>query len=120
MLEKRKNWYGLDFLYLWEHPESIFWGLFQKCECTEEYLDFLPTRAVRNRIEGIRRFYQNKEQFKYHKNRPFVYLSVEVMGMFVERSTQKIKNIHDYLRNHKLDISRGSSVLQLQPGSKNE
>ncbi len=114
----KRDWYDLDFLYLKEHPECIFWNVFQKCECNEQYLDFLPLEAIRKRIEGIRSLYQNRDELKRRtKKRPFIYLSEETVGMFVKRSARQIRDIYDHLNKHTSDVSSCYSILELQPES---
>ena len=114
--EIKRDWYDLDFLYLKEHPECIFWNLFQKCECNEQYLDFLPLKAIRKRIEGIRSFYQNKDEIKRRtKPRPFIYLSEETANKFVERFSRQTKDIYDHLKKHTSDVSSCYSTLELHP-----
>lgn len=109
--------FGLDFLYLKEHPESLFWDFLDRSERVEEYLDFLPAKAIESRMEYIRGFYQSKENLKNRTNKPSVYLSAGRVEAFVERSTRQIRNIYSYLNAHEHDVSRCSSAFELQLGS---
>jgi hypothetical protein len=52
--EVKRDWYGLDFVYLYEHPDSLFWRVFLDCAHTEDYFDFMPPEAVAQRIEYIK------------------------------------------------------------------
>jgi len=114
----KRDWYDLDFVYLKEHPECIFWKLLQECECNEQYLDFLPLEATRQRIEWIRAWYQNEDEIKRRtKRRPFIYLSAEMVDKFVEWSSRQTRDIYDHLNKHTSDVSSCYSILELQPGS---
>lgn len=74
--EVKRDWYGLDFIYLRNNPKSIFYRIFLECSFNCRYLDFLPVEAVHQRIAYIREFYQRKdEKIQALFKRPYIYLS---------------------------------------------
>jgi hypothetical protein len=49
MIEKAKeHWYGLDHLYLRNHPDMLAWQIFLRAHTPLSYLDFIPLRALTN------------------------------------------------------------------------
>jgi hypothetical protein len=59
--EVKKDWYGLDFIYVRDHPESLFWRVFLNTQLETGGLDFLPLEAVRQHVEYIRQCYQRTD-----------------------------------------------------------
>ncbi|MBC8249620.1 MAG: zinc dependent phospholipase C family protein, partial [Anaerolineales bacterium] len=48
----KRDWYGLDFIYLRDHPESLFWRVFLDCEYTWDYqLAFMPAEGLRRQVD---------------------------------------------------------------------
>ncbi|MFX0093618.1 MAG: zinc dependent phospholipase C family protein, partial [Candidatus Hodarchaeota archaeon] len=54
--EVKRDWYGLDFIYVRDHPNSLFYQIFLNCEYVENYLDFMPIEAVQQRISYIKEY----------------------------------------------------------------
>jgi len=82
--EVKKDWYGLDFIYVRDHPNSLFWRIFLNCVYTENYLDFLPPAAINLRIKYIQDLYQRKdEEVQKAYQRPYIYLSQQQYDDFV-------------------------------------
>ena len=112
--EVKADWYGLDFIYVRDHPSSIFWQWFLKSEIQERYLEFLPLEAVHHRIEYIKTYYQRQDdKIQELYKRPYIYLSKEAMDEFVGSVSQELLYIYQYLSNAKPELSRYSSVLEL-------
>ena len=53
--EVKEDWYGLDFIYLRDHPQSLFWRVFLNAQPDGFDLDFLPRHA----LEHQRQSHQN-------------------------------------------------------------
>ena len=80
----KEDWYGLDFIYVRDHPESLFWRVFLSCQAGAPDLDFLPVEALRQRIAYIQEFYQKQdEEVQSAYRRPYIYLSPLEMDRFV-------------------------------------
>jgi hypothetical protein len=85
------DWYGLDFIYVRDHPETLFWQVFLNCRYEASYLEFLPARAVQMRIDYIKEYYQrNDEEIQALYSRPYIYLSQEQYDDFVEQAAREI------------------------------
>lgn len=96
--EVRRDWYGLDFRYARSHPEAFYWRAFLDSQYTNDYLDFMPVKAVRQRIAYIKDFYQrDDEKTRALVRRPFEYLTREKMDVFVEKTTERLEQIYALL-----------------------
>ncbi len=112
--EVKKDWYGLDFIYVRDHPDSLFWKVFLQSDMRESPLDFLPVEALHHRIDEIKENYQRKDE-KIHAlyERPYIYLSKDEMDAFVQDVSRALGEIYRYLTENRGDISGYSSALEL-------
>ncbi|HEY5269159.1 MAG TPA: hypothetical protein VII97_02405 [Anaerolineales bacterium] len=96
--EVKKDWYGLDFIYVRDHPDCLFWRVFLNARPETGELDFLPLEAIRQRVEYIQQYYQRSdEEVKKAYNRPYIYLSGTDMDRFVDESTWQLSRIYQHL-----------------------
>jgi hypothetical protein len=113
--EVKRDWYGLDFIYLRDHPESLFWQVFLDCEYTRDYqLAFMPAEGLRLQVDHIKTYYQRRdEKVQALYERPYIYLSQAEMDRFVEETTQQLYRIYQLLWEEGVDTSDFSSALEL-------
>jgi len=112
--EVKKDWYGLDFIYVRDHPNCLFWRLFLDARPETGELDFLPLEAVRQRVEYIQQDYQRTDEgVQKAYNRPYVYLSSKDMDHFMDESTRQISRIYQYLWKDGANTDRFFSALDL-------
>lgn len=98
--EVKKDWYGLDFLYLRENPDNFFSRVFLHADYRGTDHDFMPAEAVRQRVAYIKQFYQRvDDQIQEMCGRPFVYLTKDDMDRFVMESSQRMSAIYRFLSN---------------------
>ena len=112
--EVKRDWYGLDFVYVRSHPDSLYWQLFLECDYEEDFLPFLSATAVQQRLDYIKTMYQRTDdeiEAKYG-NRPNLYLSQSEIDNFVEETAQHLCDIFHYLTSHS-DIPSLISALDL-------
>ena len=96
--EVKKDWYGLDHIYVREHPECLYWRVFLKAEHASAELDFLPPGALAHQLQHIKSYYQlNDEEIQDMMTRSKKYLSKEAMDRFVDESTEHIHAIYQLL-----------------------
>lgn len=96
--EVKKDLYGLDFIYVRNHPDCLFWRVFLNARPGTGELDFLPLEAVRQRVEFIQQDYQRTdEDVQKAYNRPYIYLSSAEMDRFVDESTRQLSRIYQHL-----------------------
>jgi hypothetical protein len=112
--EVKRDWYGLDFIFIREHPDSIFWRIFLDCQYTHDYLDFLPQKAIQQNLDYIKAFYQrtDEEIEEQYGKRPDIYLSSTEMDSFIEETTQRLYETYQRVWEGKTNTSGFASVLE--------
>jgi len=119
--EVKKDWYGLDFIYLRENPQRPFWKAFLQALPTTGGLDFLPLEAVRGRVEYIREYYQRTdEKVQSLYNRPYRYLTQAEMDRFVEETSGRLERIYEQVWTGNLPTEDRRSALDLVPQEKKD
>lgn len=83
----KKDWYGLDFLYLSKHPECIFYKLFMNIKEVPDYLDYFPAGAFERQVNYITGFYLGENE---ETKDNFVFLTEKEMDKFVSDATKII------------------------------
>lgn len=96
---KKKERYGLDFLYLRNNIEHIFWTTFQHIKEFPDYIDIYEQGQLTERVKQITNFYLNNTISEEYE---FRYLSMKEVDKFVEETTGIIKNrINElFITNH--------------------
>lgn len=96
--EVKQDWYGLDQIYVREHPDSLFWRVFLDAKPASAGLDFLPPQALARQLKHIKTFYQrDDDEIKAMMARPMIYLSKAEMDRFVVNATERIYDIYQKL-----------------------
>jgi hypothetical protein len=96
--EVKKDWYGLDFLYVRDHPDCLFWRVFLAAQPETGGLDFLLPEGARRNVEHIQEYYQRSDaEIQAMCERPYIYLSMPQVDHFVDESTQQIARILKHL-----------------------
>ena len=110
VLETKRDWYGLDFIYVRDYPESLFWKVFLHCRYETSYLDFMPIKAIEERIAYIQEFYQRTDkavQARYM--RKYIYLPKARMDQFVEDAVETLMQAYEKLQE---DVPEGQTILE--------
>jgi hypothetical protein len=93
--EVKEDWYGLDFIYVRDHPNSLFWRVFLDAKISETGFDFLPIEALQQRITYIQEYYQRQdEEIQALYRRPYIYLSQAEMDRFVALAAGRLDSIY--------------------------
>lgn len=112
--EVKRDWYGLDFIYLRNHQDASFWQPFIDSEYNQDYLDFFPPDAIQKKLGYIKSFYQQRdEKIVDLIDRDFVYLSQDNMDQFIEAAGARIYWIYQQLWISDTHIADFNSSLQL-------
>ena len=107
------DWYGLDHIYVRDHPDSLFWRVFLKAKPTNDGLDFLPLEAVRRNFEYIQTYYQRQdEKIQELYQRTYNYLSLEEMDRFVGEATGRLERIWIELQQHPTSMDGLTSAVE--------
>ena len=114
--EVKKDWYGLDHIYVREHPDCLYWRVFLDTEPASADLDFLPPQALPRQLGHIKSFYQrNDDEIETMMARPMIYLSKETMDQFVEVASERIYAIYQMLWPIPPTLNGEISALKLLP-----
>jgi len=112
--EVKRDWYGLDHIYVREHLDSLYWRVFLDAEPVSAELDFFPPQALPRQLRHIKDFYQRDDnEIKAMLTRPMIYLSKEAMDHFVEDATERILRIYNILWPTPPDLDGKFSALEL-------
>jgi len=112
--EVKRDWYGLDHIFVRDHPESLFWRVFLDAEPINDGLDFLPLEGVQKNFEYIKTFYQRRdEKIQEYYRRPYAYLSKDEMDRFVHEATGRLERIFIELCQHPQRADGRASALEL-------
>jgi len=96
--EVKKDWYGLDHIYVRTHPECLFWRVFLSASPVSADLDFLPIHALLRHMDYIKSYYQRTdERIGTMTVRPFIYLSATEMDAFILAAADKLTRIYSIL-----------------------
>lgn len=131
----KDNWYGLDFLHVRAHPESIFWRVFldaRPFDLAQDRpvaadsipfgnLDFLPVEALTQQLAYIKEYYQRTDaEIQEMIDMPYIYLTQADMDRFVADTSRDLQTIYNILWNERRDTSNfhtAISFLQLNTES---
>ncbi|MCB2291776.1 hypothetical protein LGK97_18860 [Clostridium sp. CS001] len=83
----KKDWYGLDFLYLENNPKCLFFATFKNILKVPDYLDYYPQGAFTKQVKYITDFYLGENE---DTKENFIYLNKNEMDTFVVNATQTI------------------------------
>jgi len=85
----KKDWYGLDQLYVQSHPQSVFHTRFAHIKTFENtYFDYYAPHAFTRQIQHITNFYQSAT---VDTNYVYRYLSQDEMDTFVIETAALLK-----------------------------
>ena len=115
----KDDWYGLDQIYVREHPESNFWRVIMANPNPPSYLPFVKDQALHQQYEHIRKFYSEQEN-QWFLALPYQYLSERTRSRMVTDSVTAVLYIHDKISKlQNFDGLKSSasvlSAVQLEP-----
>ena len=89
--EVKKDWYGLDFEYVRDQPDSLYWCTFLQCDYPVNYLDILLAEGVRHRISFIQTYYREINEHALERlNHPRIYLTMPEVDAFVDEAAFRL------------------------------
>lgn len=118
--EVKRDWYGLDHIYIREHPDSLHWRVFldaqpfDGAQGVSGNLPFFPPEALPRQLRHIKAFYQrDDEEIKVMMDRPMLYLSRDAMNRFVENASERLFKIYRILWPDPPELDGKFSALEL-------
>lgn len=107
----KDDWYGLDQLYVRDHPESLFWRVIMRNTYPPSYLPFIKDKALHHQYAHICRYYSQQEDW-WFLSIPYQYLNEKTMSRLVYDSTEAVLLVHEKLQGMKsLDGLKSSDSL---------
>jgi len=108
----KDDWYGLDQLYVRDHPEHIFWRVIMTRPYPRSYLPFVKENALHHQYDHIRRFYSAQEDH-WFLSLPYQYLNEDTMTRIVNDSIEAVLIVHNKMKQMKELDGLESSVSLL-------
>ena len=96
----KDDWYGLDQLYVRDHPEHIFWRVIMTNPNPPSYLPFVQDKALHQQYDHIRKFYSEQED-KWFLSLPYHYLNEKTMSRIVDESIEAVLLVYEKLQGAK-------------------
>jgi hypothetical protein len=110
----KEDWYGLDFIYVRDYPQSLFWRVFLEAQLEAFDLDFIPGQAIDQQLNYIKTFYQRlDDEVRARYTRSYVYLSQAEMDKFIDQATQDLLRIYRIFWPTPLALAGQCSALEL-------
>jgi hypothetical protein len=106
------DWYGLDQLYVRDHPEHIFWRVIMTNPFPPSYLPFVKDEALHHQYDYIRKFYSEKGD-QWFLAIPYLYLNENTMTRMVNDSIEAVLIVYEKVKDMKNFDGLGSSVALL-------
>jgi hypothetical protein len=112
--ETKKDWYGLDFVYVRDHPNSLFHRTFLHAEYPHNFLDFMSPDAFEHQLGYIKNFYQRTdEDVQAAYVREYKYLPKVQMDAFVDETVQILLRIHELLWEQRIDTNDCRTMMEI-------
>jgi len=93
--EVKKDWYGLDFLYVWDHPDCLFWKVFCTAKPYAGGLDFLAADSLAWSVDHIQKYYQRTDaEVTAARSHAYIYLTAAEADRFVAESSRELFRIY--------------------------
>jgi hypothetical protein len=108
----KRDWYGLDQLYVREHRDSLFWRVIAPEPNPPSYLPFVRDEALHHQYNYIRNYYSQPER-DWFSALPFHYLNETTMSRIVNDSTETVLLVYEILQNQETFDGLKSSVSLL-------
>ncbi|MGH4123342.1 MAG: zinc dependent phospholipase C family protein [Clostridium sp.] len=83
----KKDWYGLDFLYLKNNPKCLFFTVIKDIKTVPDYLDYFPENAFQLQIKRITEYYLGENE---ETKENFIYLNEKEMDDFIIATSETI------------------------------
>jgi hypothetical protein len=96
----KDDWYGLDQLYVLDHPRHIFWRVIMTHPYPPSYLPFVKDEALHHQYDHIRKYYSEQDDHWY-LHIPYHYLNEDTMNRFVDECLQGILIVHEKVKGLK-------------------
>jgi len=111
----KDDWYGLDQLYVRDHPENLFWRVILPSPYPPSYLPFVKNEALHHQYAHIRKYYSQQED-QWFLSLPYHYLNEKTMTRMVNDSIEIVLLVHGKLQGIR-NLANLKSSVNLLPES---
>ena len=94
----KEDWYDLDFRYLRDHSESLFWRVFLPSSNPPSYVASIPEAVLHVQLDYKRSFYSEPKEGRVLE-RAYPYLNERTMTRFVDDCTSTLLEIYAALQD---------------------
>ncbi|MEM9953217.1 MAG: hypothetical protein AAF846_16550 [Chloroflexota bacterium] len=94
----KNDWYGHDFVYLYNHPDSLFYTAFAPVEIVPDYLEFVPEGNLTKAVHRIKNYYDNQDITDFALAHDYPYLSRDEMETYIQNTTERLIQAFDAIR----------------------
>ncbi len=109
----KQDWYGLDFKYVYEHPDCLFWRALASPVAFSSPLPFLSDDMLSNKLNYISRMYSQAVDV-VRLDRVYPYLSEERMDQFVDDTVRAARHICRMLADEQV-YTKHNRIVELLP-----
>jgi len=109
----KKDWYGLDRLYVETHPESLFWRVFLDAQYTESFIASIPAEAIQVGLQNKKAYYLDQEALRAAHEHEYTYLVATDIDAFCQLAIERIASIIETLARPGIAIDGTFSALDL-------
>jgi hypothetical protein len=92
----KQDWYDLDFKYVRDHPDCLFWRVLVPAPNPPAYLPFIVESACHWSLNHIRQFYSQPDPNRI-LDRIYPYLNETTMARYVTDAAEAVLVIHNTL-----------------------
>ena len=95
----KRDWYDLDFCYVRDHSDCIFWRVIMATPNPPPYLSFISHEGLTYSLDHIRTFYSTPNP-AHNLVHPYIYLNEATMKRYVEDTAALLLKLYNLLQTH--------------------
>ncbi|MBI1278243.1 MAG: hypothetical protein GC179_08965 [Anaerolineaceae bacterium] len=107
----KRDWFDLDFCYLRDNHDCLFWRIIMTTPNPPPYLPFVSHDGLTHSLDHIRHFYSTSQPDIDH---PYLYLNQAMMSRYIEDTAALIIKLIDLLQANPPLHSLNSSIRLLK------
>lgn len=111
----KRDWYGLDRLYLAAHPDCLFWRVFVEAQYRASYLDVVPAEAIRLGLQQKKAYYRDEAALAEARAHTYPYLTRKGMDAFCELAINRLTTLVALFTDRDASLNSAFSALDLLP-----
>ncbi len=93
----KRDWFDLDFCYLRDHPNCLFWHVIMTTPDPPAYLPFVSQEGLTHSLDHIRRFYSTPNA-QHNIDHAYIYLNETTMQRYIEDTATLIFKLYALLQ----------------------